>query len=174
MRNTVFARSLLAGGAAARAILLMAGCVGYQVGTTLPRHLRSVSVESFKNESGEPLLDAELKRAVLQEIQREGQLRLLDRESAAIHLSGTITGYSLEPMRYDQNRPKTVSEYRSLVTVRIRAVEARTGKVIVEQKVVGDATLSAAGDLTTLRRMALPEAARQAAHEIVNAVVSAW
>ena len=173
MINTFFTRSFPAG-IAALALACLAGCANYQVGTTLPRHLRSIAIESFKNECGEPMLEAEITRAVLQEIQREGQLRLLDRETAAILLSGTITSYSLDPMRYDQNRPRTVSEYRSLVKVRIRAVEARTGKVIVEQTVVGDATLSAAGDLTTLRRMALPAAARQAAHEIVNAVVSAW
>jgi hypothetical protein len=77
-------------------------------------------------------------------------------------------------VRYDQNRPRSVSEYRAVVKVHIRAVEARTGKKIVEQDVVGYNTFSAVGDLTTLRRTALPEAARQAAHEIVNAVVSAW
>ncbi len=173
MKHTFFTRSFTAG-VAALALAFLAGCTNYQVGTTLPRHLRSISVDTFRNECGEPLLEAEVTRAVLQEIQREGQLRLLDSETAAIHLTGTLVSYSLEPMRYDQNRPRTVSEYRSLVKARIRAVETRTGRVIVEQTVVGDATLSAAGDLTTLRRMALPEAARQAAHEIVNAVVSAW
>jgi len=109
-----------------------------------------------------------------QEIQREGQLRLQSAETAAIRLRGTLLSYRLDPMRYDQNRPKTVAEYRVVVRARIEAVEAATGKAIVAQTVVGDATLRAAGDLTTARRAALPEAARQAAHEIVNAVVSAW
>ena len=173
MKHTVFTRSFPAG-VAALALALLSGCANYQVGTTLPRHLRSISVDSFRNECGEPLLEAEVTRAVLQEIQREGQLRLLERNAAAIHLTGTVTGYTLEPVRYDQNRPRSVSEYRAVVKVHIRAVEARTGKKIVEQDVVGYNTFSAVGDLTTLRRTALPEAARQAAHEIVNAVVSAW
>ena len=155
-------------------MIALAGCVNYQVGTTLPRHLRTIMVEPFANESGEPNLETELQRAIRQEIQREGQLRLQSAETAAIHLRGTLLSYRLDPMRYDQNRPKTVAEYRVVVRARIEAVEAATGKAIVAQTVVGDATLRAAGDLTTARRAALPEAARQAAHEIVNAVVSAW
>jgi hypothetical protein len=154
--------------------MALSGCMNYQVGTTLPRHLRTIAVEPFKNESGEPNLETELQRAIRQEIQREGQLRLLDADAAAIHLRGTLLSYSLDPMRYDQNRPKTVSEYRVVVRARIEAVEAATGDVLVAQTVVGDSTLRAAGDLATARRTALPEAARQAAHEIVNAVVSAW
>ena len=168
--------SRLAPRAAAVALALLAagGCAGYRIGTTLPAHLRSISVENFVNESGEPRLETELSRAVLREIQREGQLRLAQPPDAAILLTGTIKSYSLEPMRYDQNRPKSVSEYRVVIRVAIRAIEARTGNLIVEQTVVGDTTLTTGGDLTTLRRMALPAAARQAAHEIVNAVVSAW
>lgn len=150
------------------------GCAHYRVGTTLPKHLRTISVATFVNATGEPQLETEVTRAVLQEVQREGQLTLLDQRSAAIRLTGTLTSYTLEPMRYDQNRPRTVSEYRILVRAKIRATEARTGKVIAEQTVVGDSTLKGGGDLMTLRRMALPEAARQIAHEIVNAVVSAW
>lgn len=156
------------------AAVATAGCANYQVGTTLPRHLRTISVETFKNECGEPHLDTEVARAILQEIQREGQLRLQDPRQAAIHLSGSLLTYTLEPMRYDPNRPRTVSEYRIIVKARLKAVEAKTGKVIVEQTVTGDATLKTGGDLTSLRRMALPEAAKQVAHEIVNAVVSAW
>ncbi len=155
-------------------VLALAGCAQYRVGTTLPRHLRTISVETFRNESGEPQLETEVTRAILQEFQREGQLELLDPQAAAIRLTGAVVGYSLEPMRFDQNRPKTVSEYRILVKASIKAVETKTGNIIVEQTVIGDSTLKAGGDLMTLRRMALPAAAKQVAHEIVNAVVSAW
>ena len=156
------------------ATLLLSGCLNYRVGTTLPPHLRSINVSLFANSSGEPNLETELQRALLQEIQREGQLKLLDAESAAIHLNGTIISYSLEPMRYDKDRPKTVAEYRTIIRAQIKATDSTNGKTIVSRTVVGDSTLATGGDLMTARRTALPEAARQLAHEIVNTVVSAW
>ncbi len=156
------------------AIILAGGCLNYRVGTTLPRDLRTIVIETFVNESGEPNLEHELQRAMRQEVQREGQLRLATPETAAIKLSGTILNYTLAPMRYDQDRPKTVAEYRVEIKVRINAVERATGKPITSQTVIGDTTLQVGGDLMTARRTALPAATRQAAHEIINAVVSAW
>ncbi len=159
---------------ASLALLLQSGCYNYRVGTTLPANMRTVVVETFANESGEPNLEHELQRALRQEIQREGQLRLVAPELAAIKLNGTILSYSLAPMRYDHDRPKTVAEYRVEIKVRVEAVERATGKPVAKQTVIGDTTLQVGGDLMTARRTALPAATRQAAHEIINVVVSAW
>jgi hypothetical protein len=159
---------------AALLLAAAAGCARYRIGTTLPPHLRTIAVEPFRNETDEPLLETETTRAVLQEIQREGQLKIADRQSAAIRLTGTLVSYRLEPMRYDQNRPESVREYRVVIRAAVEAVERASGRRIVEAVVEGDATLPVQGDLVTARRGAMPEAARQLAHEIVNAVVSAW
>ncbi len=161
-------------GAGLLAVLLSAGCIGYQVGTTLPPHLRSISVETFKNRTGEPLIETEVTRATLQELQREGQLTVAESKQADILLFGTIVGYRLEPMRYERDRPQSVREYRVVIRAAIQAVERVSGKPVVDTVVEGDATLPAGGDLVTARRTAMPEAARQLAHEIVNSVVSAW
>jgi hypothetical protein len=156
------------------AVLLGAGCIGYRVGTTLPPHLRSIAMETFKNRTGEPLLETEVTRATLQELQREGQLSVADAGQGDILLYGTIVGYRLEPMRYERDRPQSVREYRVVIRAAIQAVERANGKTVVDTVVEGDATLPAGGDLVTARRTAMPEAARQLAHEIVSAVVSAW
>ena len=129
--NTFHSLSRLIRLALPLAVLATAGCANYRVGTTLPSHLRTISVETFKNECGEPYLDTEVARAIRQEIQREGQLKLLNPQQAAILLSGALVSYTLEPMRFDPNRPRTVSEYHIIVKARLRAVEAKTGKVIV-------------------------------------------
>ncbi len=114
------------------------------------------------------------RRALRQEIQREGQLSLADPATAAIRLDGTIISYKLSPMRYDQDRPKTVAEYRIEIKVRINAVDRATGNSVVQDVVIGDTTVRTGGDLMAARRNALPAATKQAAHEIVNAIVSAW
>ncbi len=153
---------------------LLAGCLGYRVGTTLPPHLKTVAVEHYLNKTGEPQLEAEVTRAVLQEFQREGQLRIVDAPQADIILSGDLVRYTLEPMRYDRDRPRTVREYRAVIRAEYLAVERVSGKIVAKGTVEGDATLPTGGDLVTARRGAMPEAARQLAHEIVTAVVSAW
>ncbi|MDD5706059.1 MAG: LptE family protein [Kiritimatiellae bacterium] len=156
------------------ALLAVAGCASYRVGTTLPPGLRTISVDTFLNRTGEPLIETEVTRATLQELQREGQLELVGKDDAAIRLVGTVVSYRLEPMRYERDRPRTVREYRVVIRAAIKATQRAGNKTIVDTVVQGDATLPAGGDLISARRSAMPEAARQLAHEIVNAVVSAW
>lgn len=151
-----------------------AGCTGYQLGTTLPPNLRTLAVTPFVNESGEPQIEGSVTRAILQEVQREGQLRIVSPESADILLTGTVVSYRLEPMRYDRDRPTAVREYRAVIRASIHAVDRAKNTTLADVVVDGDATFLGTGDLVTAKRSAMPAAARDLAHEIVNAIVSAW
>ena len=170
MRTLKTTLSLLAVAAA----VLWYGCANYQLGPTLPKHLRTVSVATFRNASGEPQIESTITAAVLREFQRDGQLRVKDSDEADILLTGVIVDYVLDPVRSNRNDPKSTAEYKAVVTMRITAVERQTGKKVTEQNVQGSKTFDAAGDLMSARRSALPEVSRDLARKIVDAVISAW
>ena len=154
--------------------LALAGCANYQLGTTLPSHLRTVSVETFRNSTEEPNIQSRITSATLQEFQRDGQLKVKSPDEADINVTGVITEYKLDRVLADKNNPKRTSEYRATATVKIEARERVSGKRIVTQSVSGSKIFAATGDISTAKRNALPEVAKDAAKKIVDAVISAW
>ena len=89
---------------------LWSGCANYQLGTTLPKHLRTISVATFQNASGEPQIETTITSAALREFQRDGQLKIKDPDEADILLTGIITSYTLDPVRSNRNDPKATAE----------------------------------------------------------------
>lgn len=154
--------------------LALAGCANYQLGTTLPPHLKTIAVPSFANESGELDLEARITAATLKEFQRDGTLRVADQDTADIVLEGKIVACEFEAVRYERGASLRAEEQRMTVRFEITATERATGTVLHNGVVEGDTTFVSTGDLTTAKRAAYRLVAQDVAHEVVNAVISAW
>lgn len=155
-------------------MLLLAGCLGYRVGTTLPPGVRSVHVPTFVNECGEPQVERETTRATVQAIQKDGTLRVVGPTESEAVLEGRITRYTLEPLRYDADQARMALEYRLRISAFVRLKRRGTEKPLVEEWVSGETTFPASEDLTSARLSALPAAAADLAHQIVKAVTQFW
>lgn len=151
------------------------GCAGYRLGSTLPPGIRTVYVPAFLNQSGEPQLEVETTRAVLREIQRDGTLRVAGRNQADTVLHVKLTGFRLEPLRYDANRSRRTVEYRCIIQADVTFERLRPREVMIDaHQVRGSTTFIPAGNLTSAKRRALPAAAHDLAQEIVGLVVEHW
>ena len=159
---------------ASATLTFLAGCANYQLGTTLPPHLRSVYVETFKNASKEPQIETTITSQTIREFQRDGQLKIKDADEADIILTGIITDYELNPVRSNRNNPKATLEYKAVIKVRISAVERISGKKVTTQTVTGSKNFEVRGDLMTARRSVLPDLSRELGRKVVDAVISAW
>ena len=159
---------------ASATLIFLAGCANYQLGTTLPPHLRSVYVETFKNATKEPQIETTITSHTIHEFQRDGQLKVKDADEADIILKGVITSYELNPVRSNRNNPKATLEYKAVVKVRIDAVERVNGKKVTGQTVTGSKNFEVRGDLMTARRNILPEVSSELGRKVVDAVISAW
>ena len=169
MKKTAFVAT-----AVAALALCIVGCAGYQLGSTLPPHLKTIAVPAFTNQSGELDIEAAVTRATLKEFQRDGTLRVASIDNAAIVLEGKIISCEFEAVRYQRGNSLRAEEQRMTVRCEIVATERATGKVICKGTVSGDSTFVSNGDMTTAKRTAMRPAAEDVAHEIVNAVISAW
>jgi hypothetical protein len=160
--------------AAAVALLAAAGCRNYFLGSTLPPDLHTISVPTFANRSGEPDIESSVTRAVLQEFQRDGALRLAPGGEGDIELTGAVVSSRLDPVRYTRSNRLATDEYRLILRAEVTAKVRATGRTLFNGVVEGDTLFRAAGDLNTARRTAMAPATRDLAHEVVNAVLSAW
>jgi len=155
-------------------LLSLSGCLGYRLGSTLPPGIRTVDVPTFINDTAEPLLEIETTRAVMREFRKDGTLRVTRGENADSVLHVRLVRYALQPLRYERDRARTVSEYRLSMRAKITFERADTGEILVKRTVKGESTFATAGDLTSSKQAALPAASRDLAHNIVECVVEYW
>lgn len=156
-------------------LLFAPGCVGYRLGSMLPPDIRSVHVPTFVNGTGEPLIEADVTNATIEEFQRDGTLRILSVHNADTILNAKITEYRIDPLRYDRDERTRANEYRLTLAARIELSRRSTGAHIVEPLTVkAESWFTAPADLASAKKEALPKAARQLAHNIVERIVEAW
>ena len=156
-------------------ILTQTGCAHYQLGSMLPPDIRSVYVPTFENLTDEPFLEAEATRAVIEQIQLDGSLKVADESSADARLDVTIYDFELLPLAYEDQRRTLANEYRVLLSAKFKFLNQLSNEVVMQtQKVQGESTFVLASDLTTAKRDALPEAAQDLGHDIVEQIVEAW
>ncbi|MBP7568681.1 MAG: LptE family protein [Acidobacteria bacterium] len=156
--------------------VLLPGCVGYQLGSMLPPDIKTVYVESFVNQTDEPLIEVEATRAAVSEIQRDGSLRIVRNAAEADSvLRVALVGYSLSPIAYQKDRATATEEYKLVMTASVLLTRRASGAVVVEApRVSGETTFILAGDLTTSKNAALPAAAQELGRRIVASLVEAW
>lgn len=155
--------------------IALPGCCGYQLGTSLPPNVTSVHVRPFNNRSGEPDVETAATTATVREFQKDGSLRIAGADDADAIVEVTITGSRLEPLRYSKDRATETTEFRLTLTAEAVLKNGKSGKILSSHPgLSGKTTFAPAGDLVSAKRRAIPLAAQDLAHEVVEAVVEAW
>lgn len=155
--------------------VLTGGCAHYHLGTSVPPDLRTIAVPMFDNASGQPKAEVWATQAVLAEFRREGTMKIVDREDAALEVVGRVTDCKLDPIRFDHDRPYLGVEYRMILTANVKVVERATGKVMANLGAVeGSVIFRTQGDLPSTKRDALPHAAAMLAKTVVSETIGAW
>jgi hypothetical protein len=162
--------------AALLAIAALSACTafGYRLGSTLPPDIRYVHVPGVINKTHEPQMEAEITRAIIEEIQKDGNLRVVARERADSILEVTLKEYEQVPLRYDRREATLAREFRMKVTALVVFRRTATNAVLVDRPVVGEAVFEATGDLSGPKRDALPRLAQDLAHQVLKCVVEYW
>ena len=158
------------------ALLLFSSCGSYHLGTTLPSDMRTVFVPTFKNITSEPGIETGITNAVINRFQVDGNLKTASREEADTILEGEITGWNRRVMGYGGQDKEEVEEYRLYITARIKFIDQRTGAVLLPSRIVKGKTdyYIDTEPLPVAEEAARPDAYRDLAKAVVDAVVSFW
>lgn len=155
--------------------LLTSGCTGYHLGNTLPPGLSAITIPIFINETKEPGLETRITAATIQEFQKDGSLKVVQKEQANCVLEVRVKKSELEPLRYRRDQAITASEYRLTLTADVVLRKLPGNEVLVNTTgVIGFTTFTALADLPSARRAALPKASADLGQRIVKCVVEYW
>ena len=159
--------------------LVMNGC-GYTQKSALPDTMKTIHVETVKNKipvkkiyAYHPGLEMMISNEVVKRLNRDGNLKVMPKDKADVILETDITGFDQEGLRF--NSLENVEEYRLLITVDIRLVEAATKKIIWEEKeFVGDADSFVSDVRSIAREEAAQRAVERLSKNIVDRIVEDW
>lgn len=166
-------------------LLSLASC-GYTTQATLPNDIKTIQVAIFKNkiditkevsvkdryEVYRPNLEVDLRDAIVERVFLDGHLKAASGNVANAILSGEVTQYRKDPLRY-QN--EDVREYRISLVCDFKLIDSRSGEVLIEEdNLTGDATYFTTGTLQKSETAALTDAMQDLARRIVNRVVENW
>ena len=155
--------------------LLMAGCMGYQLGGTRPEGVETVHVAAVVNATTEPAIELQVTHALRQRIQFDGRLKLRNApESADAIIEVKLTDYKLTPIAFRDDLQTTPEQYRIRITGIATLKDAETGEILSESKTYGETRFFFESDLTTSKRIALPRAAEEIAKFMVDDLIERW
>lgn len=151
------------------AAALLAGCAGYQRGSSVPEALRTIHIPAVENRSVYPMAGAIAAQQILDAVIEDGTFRPVAYDAARLQTQLVLSGVQADAVRYDQNHAILPEEY--LVTLRLQlfVFDSVTGETLVNGK-----TLSAMesvltrGDFQTGMVDALPRIARRLAQQVLE------
>lgn len=155
-------------------MLSMVGCTTYELGSALPPDIESLHIPPVINQTGEPLLETEVTRALLRELQRDGTLRVADAETADARLDVTLVKFETAPVRYERDDTRTAAEYRMLIAAQVHLTRKTDEAPMMQRVMHGDTTFQFFGDMATSKSTAIPDASRDLAHDIIESMVEYW
>ena len=134
------------------------GCAGYKLGPVngLAAREKSVQVNPFDNKTLEPRLTDAVTTQLRNELQRDGTYQLATRNDGDIVVSGSIDRYHRQEVSSSSSDILTVRDYRLELRAQVTARERSSGKVILNQAVMGTTLIRVTTDLTSSERQALP------------------
>ena len=153
------------------AVFLFSSC-GYHLsgyGSSLPAHIRSISIPVFKNFSSEPNIQRGVTDAVRRAFISDGRLKVADAKKADLLIQGTLTDYQLRAVAF--NSEDSVAEYIVRIGVQITAYNRIKKKIIFDQKFTNQWNYRATASVvdSQLERLS---ALREAYEDLADTLVS--
>ena len=162
------------------AMLLVSGC-GYTQKTVLPNDIKSIYVETVKNEvpidqvyAHVPGVEIKVTNAVIKRLNQDGTLKVVsDPTKADAILESSMIQFQQEGARY--SNLESVEEYKLYIALSLKLINAKTKETIwVEPNFYGDSEYF----VSDVRSIGLNEAADRSverlARNVVDRIVEDW
>jgi outer membrane lipopolysaccharide assembly protein LptE/RlpB len=162
-------------------LIALSGC-GYHLGEIKPtpmRRVNTIAVNTFKNQTLIPRLEAQTADAVAKQFQQDGTYSIESADRADAIIEGTIVSVQRQPMRVFASNVLQTSEFELTLTVAFRVIDRTTGAVILQGTAVGVTPFFTQADrinsdLVTNQNMNYPIAAQRMAEKLVSKVAEGW
>ena len=163
--------------------LLFAGCAGYHIGPVKPAKfadIKTIAVNTFKNDTLQTHVEVLLANSVIKQIQQDGTYQIADESNADALLTGTLQEIRRRPSRNVRGNVLQTREYTLDLRVHYKVTQRGTGKVLDDRVVAGSTSFfvsgsgSVAADVNQDELQAFPLAAADLAVRLVSQISEGW
>jgi hypothetical protein len=120
-----------------------------------------------------PLLEVEVRDAIIDRFQFDGNVRIAKPDQAEALLQGDLQSYQRDGLRYDDN--DDVEEYRVRIVVNLELSDSATGQVLWRERgFSGEATYFLTGPNASSEESAVDEAIKDLSRRIVERTIENW
>jgi len=154
--------------------LLLSSC-GYHLagyGSTLPPHIRAISIPVFKNSSSEPNIQRDATDAIRRAFISDGRLKVTDTSKADLLMRGTLTNYQLRGVSFSSE--DSAEEYIVRLGIQVEAYDRIKKRIIFSQKFTTQwdyRSTSSVVDSESEKQTALKEAYDDLADRLVSITI---
>lgn len=121
-----------------------------------------------------PLLETDLRTAVINRFMYDGGLRIANKEEADLTLKGELIDYQRDALRYENNQ-EDVAEYRISLVMRLSLFKNGEEEPLWDEpRFIGDATYFTSGTQAKSEKAALDDAIADLARRVVERTIENW
>ena len=156
--------------------LVLSNCAGYQLGSSKPSHLQSVTklyVPTFTNKTLEPRLAVMVTNAVIKQIQLTGAYQIVTEDQADATLEASITDLDRSQWRAVRNNTLRTRELLVRLKTDFKIVDTSGGS-LHKGRVLGESYVVLDANFQTSERQAFSEAAERMAASLANEISNGW
>jgi hypothetical protein len=163
--------------------MLIVSCLsscGYTQKAVLPRDIKSIHVDTFKNKMAvadiyayEPGLEIKITNAVIRRLHQDGILKVAAHDKADAVLEGDLIAFDQEGVRFTSL--ERIEEYRLFIVTTLRLRDRKTREILWEEpNFSGDASYFVTGPRSISRGEAADRAIDRLARNVVDRIVEDW
>lgn len=153
---------------------------GYTRHTVLPRGIKTIYVDTFKNKipidrlyAYEPGVEIKITNAIIRRLHVDGNLKVVSKDKADAVLEGKLISLDQEGTRFTSL--ERIEEFRLYIVVELRLVDRKTGDILWEEKnFTGDESYFVTGPRAVSRTLAFDKAIERLARNAVDRIVEDW
>jgi outer membrane lipopolysaccharide assembly protein LptE/RlpB len=155
--------------------LLLNGC-GYHLtgtGSTLPKHLKTLSIPVFTNSSFQPEIHRELTSAIINAFITDGRVKLVPKGQSDMVMKGNLIHYELKTVSFSAN--DFADDYIVVLGVDIEVTDKVKNEPYLKQNLRAEWNYTATSDIVnteSARLAALEEAYRVMGNRLVSLLVN--
>ena len=155
--------------------LLLNGCGYHLIGTgsTLPEHLKTLSIPVFTNSSTQPEIHRELTSAIINAFITDGRVKVVRKGQADMVMKGNLLSYELKTVSFNSNNFAT--GYIVKLGVNVEVIDTIKNKPYLKQDLKTEWNYTAGTDIVDLesaRLGALSEAYRVLGNRLVSLLIN--
>lgn len=151
------------------AAAFLAGCAGYQRGSSVPTAMRTIHIPAVENNSVYPMAGAVTAQQILDVIIEDGTFQPSTYEDARLHTQLVLSSIGADAVRYDQNHAILPEEYLVTLSLKLYVFDSITGKTLINGKqITAMESVLTRGDFQTGLLDAIPRISRRLAQNVLN------